>query len=1054
MKCVAADLRFKYAILSLSLTFSFIHGTPSRYSLFQGAPYSGSGHKHGNKNYCAYVVHKNVTCAVLGDMETFVEREVAPCPAYQPHCPPQVRYHMQYRSMYKIGYKMVTELEWRCCPGYQGPDCKELKDGAPRQVLWEPQPTPHSPGPVDHKPRPELQGTAIPNQQQYNGERGDTVNYLEDEVQRLSQTVLDMQAAMTGMSENLRVSFQEDASKMLMALRSELRMPNAALAGTTETIQLPDHMAGVEAEGIEEVRAKLTDVTDALRNKNNALDELRGTVETHDSQIRVLMEANRGSMDHAAIPTPAPSAPTEDSLQTYIDQKIKDLKEELMEGIEIKMADLKGSCEYKMMSVQEQCEEREANYVSLTELVESTEADLRKEIEDLRLELSEFRTNGQAAATEWPTGMKDLQKKMEHIAEAHHALNARLHGEIDLLSMPQIENALSARLEDLEARINISERNSEMHCFSIEKKLTQIIQECTAELRDLTIKDLRSMGDQLMTMQMGMNDSFVVGNCSERFENLENEVSSNKQLIQHLENNLNVMSNSCSIECKSDVYNKITQDLNIFRLEMMQSEVSSNSEKMRDLEDLVQALLAISSPNSRNISTLLDMVDSLKTDVGTLRDVVSGLGDSLNDYSNDLQHINSTCGKMQAQEAQEQVDRGLSQAAINETQLEELRYRLKLLASQVGVELSQCKDTAEGIRKDVIGVDNRVSGMEAVCGKLDGVSNSLQRIKDGLNKHVTALWTCIHQFNSTLRFHSRDIIGLKGSLQNFQEQLSTIAKEMQDLGTRALIGSVEVDAETSSPAPDIKTSRSHDPATPLGRLAPLTPPPDSSTLPAAPQQPVLETGEAGPPGTMHRATGKLPQSVGSMTPIMGFAGAPGYPPLVSASKPLSPAVHLPPQTATPGAAATPGTSVGAGPFSFSAGLTLVTPLNSTGVIRFNKVLVNDGGHYDPLTGIFTVPVDGRYLLTAVLTAVQGERVEAVVSVSSRSVQRLNTSGYGPDGGQGCFCGGSAPFSLILTLKRGDRVGLTLTTGRLAPSDSSVVLSTFSAIFLYPPPVSR
>ncbi|XP_048856838.1 EMILIN-2-like [Brienomyrus brachyistius] len=1053
MKCVAADFRFKYVILSLSLTFSFIHGTPSRYGLFQGAAYSGSGHKHGNKNYCAYVVHKNVTCAVLGDMETFVEREIAPCPAYQPHCPPQVRYRMQYRSMYKIGYKMVTELEWRCCPGYRGPDCKELKDGAPRQVLWEPQPTPHTPGPVDHKPRPELQGTANPSQQQYNGERGDTVSYLEDEVQRLSQTVLDMQAAMTGMSENLRVNFQEDASKMLMALRSELRMPNAALAGTTETIQLPDPRAGVEAGEIEEVKAKLTDVTDALRSKSNALDELRGTVEAHDSQIRLLMEVNRGSMDHAAIPTPAPSTPSEDTLQTYVDQKIKDLKEELMEGIEIKMADLKGSCEYKMMSVQEHCEEREANYVSLTELMESTEADLRQEIENLRLELSELRTNGQAAATEWPTGMKDLQKKMEHIAEAHHALNARLHGEIELLSVPQIENALSARLEDLESRINISERNSEMHYFSIEKKLTQIIQERTAELRDLTIKDLRSMGDQLMTMKMGMNDSFIVGNCSERFENLENEVSSSKQLIQHLENNLNVMSNSCPIECKSDVYDKIIQDLSIFRLKMMQSEVNSNSEKMRDLEHLVQELLG--SPNSRNISTLLNMVDSAKTDIGTLRDLVSGLGDSLNDYSNDLQQINSTCRKMGVEEAQELVDRRLSQAAINESQLEELGYRLKLLASQVGVELNQCKDTAEGIRKEVIGVDSRVSGMEAVCGKLDGVSNSLQRIKDGLNKHVTALWTCIHQFNSTLRFHSRDINGLKGSLQNFQEQLSGIAKEMQDLGTRALIGSVEVGAETSSPAPDIKTSRSHDPATPLGRLPPLTPPPDSSLLPAVPQQPVLETGEAGPPGTMHRATSKLPQSIGSMTPIMGFAGAPGYPPLVSVAKPnVSPAVHLPPQTATPGAAATPGTSVGEGPFSFSAGFALVTPLNGTGVIRFNKVLVNDGGYYDPLTGIFTVPVDGRYLLTAVLTAVQGERVEAVVTVSSRSVQRLNTNGYGPDGGQGCLCGGSAPFSLILTLKRGDRVGLILTSGKLAPSDSSVVLSTFSAIFLYPPPVSR
>lgn len=30
--------------------------------------------------------------------------------------------------MYKIAYKTVTELEWRCCPGYRGHDCMEVKD--------------------------------------------------------------------------------------------------------------------------------------------------------------------------------------------------------------------------------------------------------------------------------------------------------------------------------------------------------------------------------------------------------------------------------------------------------------------------------------------------------------------------------------------------------------------------------------------------------------------------------------------------------------------------------------------------------------------------------------------------------------------------------------------------------------------------------------------------------------------------------------------------------------------------------------------------------------
>lgn len=115
----------------------------------------------------------------------------------------------------------------------------------------------------------------------------------------------------------------------------------------------------------------------------------------------------------------------------------------------------------------------------------------------------------------------------------------------------------------------------------------------------------------------------------------------------------------------------------------------------------------------------------------------------------------------------------------------------------------------------------------------------------------------------------------------------------------------------------------------------------------------------------------------------------------------------------------------------------------------------------PLTGIFTVPMDGRYLVTAVLAAQRGDRVEAVLSVSNRSVQRLDTAGYG----QGertwsgtdkdkCSCGGSASFSIVLPLRKGDRVGVVRTAGKLAVSESSEILSTFSAIFLYSPQASR
>lgn len=45
------------------------------------------------------------------------------------------------------------------------------------------------------------------------------------------------------------------------------------------------------------------------------------------------------------------------------------------------------------------------------------------------------------------------------------------------------------------------------------------------------------------------------------------------------------------------------------------------------------------------------------------------------------------------------------------------------------------------------------------------------------------------------------------------------------------------------------------------------------------------------------------------------------------------------------------------PVSFSAGLTQKPFPNGVGVVHFNKVLVNDGNHYNPKTGIERFIID-------------------------------------------------------------------------------------------------
>ena len=74
------------------------------------------------------------------------------------------RYRTFFKPTYKVGHKTVTELEWRCCPGYSGENCHDgstpLPGGTSPPGKGAPLPHrpgirgyPHGPKPtVDHKP--------------------------------------------------------------------------------------------------------------------------------------------------------------------------------------------------------------------------------------------------------------------------------------------------------------------------------------------------------------------------------------------------------------------------------------------------------------------------------------------------------------------------------------------------------------------------------------------------------------------------------------------------------------------------------------------------------------------------------------------------------------------------------------------------------------------------------------------------------------------------------------------------------------------------------------
>lgn len=630
----------------------------------------------------------------------------------------------------------------------------------------------------------------------------DKVRVLEDEVQRLSQTVQDLQSTLTGLTTNLRTDLQEDTKKMLVTLLNNMRPPDiAATAGTGDSPAMLDgHQAtrdGIAGDkAIEKIVARLDDINNALKSKDEALEDIRGTMTSHEGQIRVLMDASQSQ---------APAIAEFDVIQTYIDGKFEKLKKELDQNVEEQLAKLQTSWNDKIQTSQKTCEDKcNQGLVSLSKLVDTKEADLKKEIRALRLDMAAadgpVRTQRQTDPSKEEddhSDHKDLWREINRIAEAHRILNVRIDNELINLSQPQDDNDFSLQIEELEARINITEQNAETHCFYIEEKLTRKIENEVAELRKILDERLNGTEDQITNMLVEMSNNSFPGMSSESIGAIQAEVNGNKFLLQGLDNKVNAVEELCSAGCSGswtsqgtesslptpNHLDNILKDLSRYRndLDSLHSDVSRNTGKLRQLGDLVHRQ---SVGNDRYDKTMEDFqkgLINLQDNVRGLAGAVTGLSDSLSKYNQDMHRVKSTCCHAERSgngRWDSWTSAPSSQTEVTRQQVEELRNRLDTLSRQVSSELSRCKQNTQGVSDDISAVDGRVARLEKVCGRLDGVSANIREVKEGLERHIAGLRDCVHKMNVTSGSHGADIIALQNSMHRFQAQLSSMAKHV------------------------------------------------------------------------------------------------------------------------------------------------------------------------------------------------------------------------------------------------------------------------------------
>ncbi|PNJ58836.1 EMILIN-1 [Pongo abelii] len=965
----------------------------------QIAPRPASRHR----NWCAYVVTRTVSCVLEDGVETYVKYQ--PCAWGQPQCPQSIMYRRFLRPRYRVAYKTVTDMEWRCCQGYGGDDCAE----SPAPALG---PASSTPRPLPPPARPNLSGSSAGSPLSGLGGEGpgesEKVQQLEEQVQSLTKELQGLRGVLQGLSGRLA----EDVQRAVETAFNGRQQPADAAArpGVHETLNEIQHQ----------------------------LQLLDTRVSTHDQELGHLNNHHGGGSSSGGSRAPAPaSAPPGPS-----EELLRQLEQRLQESCSVCLAGLDGFR-------RQQQEDRE-RLRAMEKLLASVE-ERQRHLAGLAVGR---RPPQECCSPELGRRLAELERRLDVVAGSVTVLSGRrgteLGGAAGQGGHPPGYTSLASRLSRLEDRFNStlgpSEEQEESwpgapgglgHWLPAARgrleQLGGLLANVSGELggrldllEEQVAGAMQACG-QLCSGAPGEQDSQV----SEILSALERRVLDSEGQLRLVGSGLHTVEAAGEarqatleglqgvvgrlqdrVDAQDETAAEFTLRLNLTAARLGQLEgllqahgdegcgacggVQEELGRLRDgVERCSCPLLPPRGPGagpgvggpSRGPLDGFSVFggssgSALQALQGELSEVIltfSSLNDSLNELQTTVEGQGADLADLGATKDRiiSEINRLQQEATEHATESEERFRGLEEGQAQAG----QCPS-----------LEGRLGRLEGVCERLDTVAGGLQGLREGLSRHVAGLWAGLRETNTTSQTQAALLEKLVGGQAGLGRRLGALNSSLQLLEDRLHQLSLK---DLTGPA-----------------------------------------GEAGPPGP--------PGLQGPPGP----AGPPGSPGKDGQEGPIGPPGPQGEQ-GVEGAPAAPVPRV-----AFSAALSL--PRSEPGTVPFDRVLLNDGGYYDPETGVFTAPLAGRYLLSAVLTGHRHEKVEAVLSRSNQGVARVDSGGYEPEGLENKPVAESQPspgtlgvFSLILPLQAGDTVCVDLVMGQLAHSEEPLTI--FSGALLYGDP---
>ncbi|KAK9953859.1 hypothetical protein ABG768_015979 [Culter alburnus] len=758
-----------------------LYGSPYRYNLHKSGsvPQYNPGKPMGHhKNFCAYVVQKNVTCVMQDGVATYVKPEYTTKCIWGQKCP-VLMYRTLYKLQYKIGYKTITELEWRCCPGYSGENCFDgptsdpdammppFKGSFPRPgVKGYPRGHPRIPFPGGHPDNKPIPSGFIPPETPKTsygpkaGVSGERLDRIEENLRKLSQDLDTLNGMVIGMEERLRISLREDTKKMLTSLLGGApRLLDTSVGFGLIPEGTPNGLDGDEnLPGFGELVGRVMEVKDELKVKSDMLDEIRGMVMGHDGQLKRLIDTATGR------PIPGDQR----HLEELLDSRLAGVRADVLDGFERRLTGLETHCDERIGQVQQQCHKEHLTGQEQIQLsLDGRETGLRKELGELQAQIQGL------TVTESCCGdINSLTQRMFQLEDSVTGLTeSQRQLQVDMTDQTlHIETLLENRLVYMEGRINASEHG---HQDGLEPGFSSL-----DGFKTLLDDKLKTLERRLFVAVEELSNATALALLEGQVvPALETEIDSVRRRVEAdldgMQKQMSVLELLCTSACspasspETALIQTEVEDCKETEKKMM-DRLDVHSSKLDHFNNTLQGLLTQLSQEDTE-GSIQGEITLLKINVNSVNRTLKGLRDSVSLFAREVGQVNSTWQEResrlvsQVQGISDLVERQASMLGAGERRLIQLKAELQGLRRRLAGELQGCRTTTLGMQQEVMGVESRITQVEGQCGSLGELADDLERIRSELERHSVSF---LEQVNGTLESHSEQLVQLKDGLKD------------------------------------------------------------------------------------------------------------------------------------------------------------------------------------------------------------------------------------------------------------------------------------------------